>query len=120
MVLETLAAKVGLDAAKEALSALRRRSTKKQFAAYLSAAVTELLALHPDIDLAEAKILAAEAIGEPHRRNCSAPGKCWRRPRRMRSGPVRLRRRGHHSAACVSRGRSGLAPHRADGKALKD
>ena len=65
MVLETLAAKVGLDAAKEALSALRRRSTKKQFAAYLSAAVTELLALHPDIDLAEAKILAAEAIGEP-------------------------------------------------------
>jgi hypothetical protein len=64
-MLDPLATKLGLDAVKSALSALKRRSTKKQFAAYLSAAVTELLTLHPDIDLAEAKILAAEATGEP-------------------------------------------------------
>jgi hypothetical protein len=64
-MLDPLATKLGLDAAKEALAALKRRSTKKEFAAYLSAAVTELLTLHPDIDLAEAKILAAEATGEP-------------------------------------------------------
>lgn len=65
MAWEALVANIGIDAVKQALAALRRRTTKKQFAAYLSAAVTELLELHPDIDLAEAKILAAEATGEP-------------------------------------------------------
>ena len=65
MVLDPVAASMSLDAAKQAFSVLRRRTTKKQFAAYLSAAITELLALHPDIDLAEARILAAEATGEP-------------------------------------------------------
>jgi hypothetical protein len=62
---ETLLVNFGIDAVKQALGALRRRTSKKQFAAYLSAAVTELLELHPDIDLAEAKLLAAEATGEP-------------------------------------------------------
>jgi hypothetical protein len=65
MAWEALVANIGIDAVKQALATLRRRTTKKQFAAYLSAAVTELLELHPDIDLAEAKILAAEATGEP-------------------------------------------------------
>jgi len=62
---ETLLVNVGIDAVKQALGVVRRRTSKKQFAAYLSAAVTELLELHPDIDLAEAKLLAAEATGEP-------------------------------------------------------
>lgn len=52
---ETLLVNFGIDAVKQALGALRRRTSKKQFAAYLSAAVTELLELHPDIDLAEAQ-----------------------------------------------------------------
>lgn len=85
---EALVANIGIDAVRQALAALRRRTSKKQFAAYLSAAVTELLELHPDIDLAEAKLLAAEATGEPpspellRARQMLAQVKTQARPRR--------------------------------------
>jgi hypothetical protein len=123
---EALVANIGIDAVRQALAALRRRTSKKQFAAYLSAAVTELLELHPDIDLAEAKLLAAEATGEPpspellRARQMLAQVKTQARPRRRpkkavkRLGPA-TKGRGRGVKLGVKRQRSHKAKPRSSG-----
>ncbi len=65
MVWEGIAAKVGLDAAKGGFETIQKSVSKRKYKAFISAAVAELLALDPDIDLAEAKLLAAQATGVP-------------------------------------------------------
>src|SRR6185295_12147343 len=65
MVWEGIAAKVGIDAAKGGFETIRKSVSKRKYKEYITAAVAELLALDPDIDLAEAKLLAAHATGVP-------------------------------------------------------
>src|SRR5262249_10601214 len=65
MVWEGIVAKVGVDAAKGGFETIRKSVSKTKYKEYISAAVAELLALDPDIDLAEAKLLAAQATGVP-------------------------------------------------------
>jgi hypothetical protein len=65
MAWEGIAAKVGIDAAKGGFETIRKSVSKKKYKEYITAAVAELLALDPDIDLAEAKLLAAHATGVP-------------------------------------------------------
>jgi len=64
---ETLLAKLGIDAGKWGLQkALERRKkgvSDTRYRELLSTAICELLTEHPDIDSAEASILAAEATG---------------------------------------------------------
>ena len=63
MVWEGIAAKVGLDAAKGGFETIQKSVSRRKYKEYITAAVAELLALDPDIDLAEAKLLAAHATG---------------------------------------------------------
>ena len=67
MELGTILSTLGMDAArtglKGALRALRGRHSVKEYKILLSTAICELLKENPDVSLAEANILAAEATG---------------------------------------------------------
>ena len=64
-MLESILAKIGLDALTAGLKSAKSELSKKEYAALISEAVRELLKLHPDISGAEAKLLAARALGFP-------------------------------------------------------
>ena len=61
MVLESLLTTIGIESLKEALRSLKSKLSEREYKALVREAVAELLKEHPDIDAAEAKILAAEA-----------------------------------------------------------
>jgi hypothetical protein len=67
VILETLLSALGIDAAKGGLKgtlrALKAKFSGRKYRILLSTALRELLKEHPDVSLAEANILAAEATG---------------------------------------------------------
>ena len=63
MILESLLTQLGMESLKAGLQKLREKLSEKDYERLITAAVAELLKEHPDIDDAEAKILAAEATG---------------------------------------------------------
>jgi hypothetical protein len=67
MVLEAILSSVGIDSVKSslkgALNLLKAKTSKTKYKLFLSTALRELLNDNPDISLAEANILAAEATG---------------------------------------------------------
>lgn len=65
MIWESLLTTLGLDTVKNGLRTVQGKVSARRYKALLSAAVAELLSEHPDIDLARARILAAEATGTP-------------------------------------------------------
>lgn len=62
---ESLLSKLGIDAFKAGLRLAGKRISRREYAELISEAVRELLKLHPDISAAEARLLAAEALGLP-------------------------------------------------------
>ena len=64
MAFEETAVKAAIAAFKEAFRAYKKVSARKEQEKLLSGAIRELLKLSPDITAAEAKILAAEALGQ--------------------------------------------------------
>lgn len=64
MAFEEAAVKAAIAAFKEAFWAYKKVSARKEQEKLLSGAIRELLKLSPDITAAEAKILAAEALGQ--------------------------------------------------------
>lgn len=58
--------RLGLPALKVAYKKLQKYLTRKEQKKLLSSAISELLKLDPDIDVAEADIMAAKALGLEH------------------------------------------------------
>ena len=63
MDLNTAAASLGLAGLKAAFKKLKGKLSADQQKKLISSAVKELLQMHPDIDSAEASLLAADATG---------------------------------------------------------
>jgi hypothetical protein len=62
---ETLLAKIGFDAVLAGLKARERKLSAAEYERLIGEAIAELLKLHPDIEAAEAKLRAADALGLP-------------------------------------------------------
>jgi hypothetical protein len=62
---ETLLAKFGIETVKGSFRVIRGSVSESRYRELVSAAVAELLQLDPDINAAEANILAVEALGRP-------------------------------------------------------
>ena len=65
MVGESLLTELGIDVVRKALRAIKSKVSDRKYKQLLAEAIAELLKERPDIDEAEAKILAAKAAGIP-------------------------------------------------------
>ena len=62
---ESLLTKIGIDSLKAGIKAAGKKISKDEYSTLISEAIRELLKLHPNISAAEARILAADALGIP-------------------------------------------------------